>query len=179
MKCGEKMLTQRNEAELLVLFIFSSLPDEVTFAEAEEILLSSGELDKMKINEYISGLEQGMQIYVKSAHNEKYVGITESGQLVVSAFSEKRHLFRSPINKAMRCYKRIVCGIDYRIELVKTSGGSNVKFEMHMAGKTYFSTTLFFAKSMDALKVYNRLDDDPETFYNGIMTVATGEIGYL
>ncbi|MBE6703777.1 MAG: DUF4364 family protein [Ruminococcaceae bacterium] len=173
------MLTQRSEAELLALLVFSSLPDEVTFAEAQEILLACGELDKMNITEYIYGLESGGHIYIKDRKNEKYVGMTESGQLVAAAFAEKKQLFRSPLNKSLRCYKKIVCGIDYRIDLVKTNGGSNVKFEMCMAGKTYFSTTMFFAKSMEALKVYNRLDDDPETFYNGVMTVATGEIGYL
>ena len=77
--------------------------------------------------------------------------MTESGQLVAAAFAEKKQLFRSPLNKSLRCYKKIVCGIDYRIDLVKTNGGSNVKFEMCMAGKTYFSTTMFFAKSMEAL----------------------------
>ncbi len=173
------MLIQRSDAELLALLIFASLPDDVTFTEAQEILLSCGELDKMNITEYIYGLESGRHIYIKDVSNEKYVGMTESGQTVASAFAEKKRLFRSPINKALRCYKKIVCGIDYRIDLVKTGGGSNVKFEMLMAGKTYFSTTLFFAKSMEALKVYNRLDDDPETFYNGVMTVATGEIEYL
>ncbi len=173
------MLTNRTEAELLAIFVFSSLPDEVTLSEAEEILLASGELDKMNIDEYIVSLEQSNQIYIKPRANEKYVGITETGLLVVSAFAEKKQLFRIPINKAVRCYKKIVCGVDYRIDLVKAGSGSNVVFEMRMAGKTYFSTTLFFAKSMEALKVYNRIDNDPEAFYNGVMTVATGEIEYL
>ena len=173
------MLNHRTEAELLAIFIFSSLPDEVTLSEAEEILLASGELDRMKIDEYIESLEEGGQIYIKPRYNEKYVGITDSGQLVVSTFADKKPLFRIPINKSLRCYKKIVCGIDYKIDLEKVNGGSNVCFEMRMAGKTYFSTTLFFAKSMEALQVYNRIDNDPEAFYNGVMTVATGKIEYL
>ena len=173
------MLINRSEAELLALFIFSSLPDEVTLSEAEEILLASGELDKMEIPVYIDSMLGNMQIYIKSRNNEKYVGLTEKGQMVVSVFSDKKAHFRVPVNRALRLYKKIVCGIDYKIELVKVAGGSNVEFEMRMAGKTYFSTTLFFAKSMEALKVYNRIDNDPEAFYNGVLTVATGEIGYL
>lgn len=173
------MLNHRTEAELLAIFIFSSLPDEVTLYEAEEILLASGELDGMKIDEYIDSLSNSGQIYVKSRYNEKYVGITETGQLVISAFSDKKQHFRIPINKALRCYKKIVCGIDYKIGLEKVNGGSNVSFEMQMAGKVYFSTKLFFAKSAEALQVYNRLDNDPEAFYNGVMTVATGKIEYL
>lgn len=173
------MLTNKTEAELLAIFVFSSLPDEVTLSEAEEILLASGELDRMSIDEYIASLEHNNHIYIKPRANEKYVGITETGLLVVSAFAEKKQLFRIPINRAVRCYKKIVCGVDYRIDLVKSGSGSNVVFEMRMAGKTYFSTTLFFAKSMEALKVYNRIDNDPEAFYNGVMTVATGDIEYL
>ena len=177
------MLIQKQEAELLALFIFSSLPDEVTLSEAREILLASGELDKMETDVYISELESRSQIYIKpqgtNSTAEKYVGITELGQSTVSAFKDKKTLFRAAVNKSLRQYKKIVCGIDYRIDLIKAHGGANVKFEMLVAGKTYFSTTLFFAKSMDALKVYNRLDDDPESFYNGVMTVATGEIDYL
>lgn len=173
------MLNHRTEAELLAIFIFSSLPDEVTLSEAEEILLASGELDRMRIAECIESLENSGQIYIKPRYNEKYVGISDSGQLVVSAFADKKPLFRIPINKSLRCYKKIVCGIDYKIDLVKVSGGSNVNFEMRMAGKTYFSTSLFFAKSMEALQVYNRIDNDPEAFYNGVMTVATGKIEYL
>lgn len=177
------MLIQKQDAELLALFIFSSLPDEVTRSEAREILLACGELNKMEIDGYISELESRSQIYIKSRNNntaaEKYVGITELGTAVVAAFGDKKPLFRGAVNKSLRCYKKIVCGVDYRIDLAKTNGGSNVKFEMLVAGKLYFSTTLFFAKSMDALKVYNRLDDDPESFYNSVMTVATGEIDYL
>ncbi len=173
------MLTNRNEAELLSLFIFSSLPDEVTSSEAADILLSCGELDKMKIDDYICSLIERGQIYSKFSDGDNYVGISETGQLVVSAFSEKKQLFRVPVNKALRRYKKIVCGIDYRIDLVKCDGGSNVKFEMLMSGKKYFSTTLFFSNSNDALQVYNRLDNDPESFYIGVMTVATGDIDYL
>lgn len=173
------MLTQRTEAELLVLFILSSLPDEVTVSEAEEILIAGGELDGMQLNDYIYSLESRSQLYIKQRSTEKYMGITELGQSVVAAFPEKKQLFRVPVNKALRCYKKIVCGIDYRIDLIKTDGGTNVRFEMLLAGTPYFSTTMFFAKSTEALKVYNRIDDDPEKFYNGVMTVATGEIEYL
>lgn len=177
------MLIQRQEAEMLTLFIISSLPDEVTLSEAREILLSSGELDRMEIDGYLSDLSRRGQIYIKQGNGtlrqEKYVGITESGKDVAAALSERKPPFRACINKALRQYKKIVCGIDYRIDLVKVVGGSNVEFQMLLSGKTYFSTTLFFSKSMDALRVYNRLDNDPESFYNGVMTVATGEIGYL
>ncbi|MBR3996220.1 MAG: DUF4364 family protein [Clostridia bacterium] len=173
------MPIQRTDAELTALFIFSSLPDEVTLSEAEEILLSCDGFDRMEIDGYISELEKRGNIYIKQANNEKYVGITELGQSVVSAFSEKKPLYRSTVNKAMRHYKKIVCGIDYRIDLMPSAGGSKVSFDMLLNGKIYFSTSLFFTKSMDALKVYNRMDNDPEGFYNGVMTVATGEIDYL
>jgi len=173
------LLTQRNDAELLVLFVFSSLPDEVTLSEAQEILLATGELDRMEIPEYIEELSGRSQIYIKQRNSENYIGITSIGQSVLSAFSDKKPHFRGALNKALRCYKKIVCGIDYRIELTKTKGGSNVSFEMLVGGKSYFSANMFFAKSLDALKVYNRLDDDPEGFYNGTMTVATGDIDYL
>lgn len=176
------MLIQKQEAELLALFVFSELPDEVTLAEAREILLACGELDKMQIDTYLSDLESAGQIYVKkggSAMSESYTAISEVGHSIVSALKEKKPLFRGAINRSLRRYKKIVCGIDYRLDLESVSGGSNVKFEMLVAGKTYFSTTLFFRKSMDALKVYNRIDNDPDAFYNGVMTVATGEIGYL
>lgn len=177
------MLIQRQEAEMLTLFIISSLPDEVTMSEAREILLAGQELDRMEIDGYLQGLAQRGQIYIKHGSgplkNEKYVGITETGKSVVAALSERKLPFRACINRALRHYKKIVCGIDYRIELVKVAGGSNVEFQMLLSGKTYFSTTLFFSKSMDALKVYNRLDDDPEGFYNGVMTVATGDVGYM
>ena len=173
------MPIQRTEAELLALFIFSSLPDEVTMSEASEILLSCDSFDKMEIDEYISELEKRGHIYIKLGNNEKYVGITGLGQSVLKAFEEKKPLYRNAVNKAMRHYKKIVCGIDYRIDLQQACGGSKVSFEMLLNGKSYFSTTLFFAKSMDALSVYNRMDNDPESFYNGVMTVATGEIDYL
>lgn len=173
------MHIQRTDAEFTALFIFSSLPDEVTLTEAEEILLSCDSFDKMEIDDYITELEKRGHIYIKQANNEKYVGITELGLSVASAFSEKKHLYRSAVNKAMRHYKKIVCGIDYRIDLAPFAGGSKVSFEMLLNGKAYFSTSLFFTKSMDALKVYNRMDNDPEAFYNGVMTVATGEIDYL
>ncbi len=181
------MLKNSADSEMLVLFIFSELPDEVTLSEAREILLASEELDNMQIDSFISELEKSKQIYIgtdtvsdaKKIPGEKYVAITGLGAAIAETLGEQKKIFRTAINKAIRRYKKIACGIDYRIDIATVSGGSNVKFDVLVNGKIYFTSTMFFAKSAEALRVYNRIDNDPEAFYNGVMTVATGEIDYI
>ena len=87
------MLIQKQEAELLALFVFSELPDEVTLAEAREILLACGELDKMQIDTYLSDLESAGQIYVKKGGS----ALSESYTANFSSYSRKimsKHMWR-------------------------------------------------------------------------------------
>lgn len=186
------MLNNKSEAQMLALFVISELPDEVTVSELRSILLSTAELDQMEIDEYLENLEKAGQIYTtvqesgsarydaaRDESGEKYVGITPLGMELVSTLESRKSLCKSAVNRAMRQYKKLTCGIDYKIDLEPCEGGSYVRFEMLVGGKLYFSTSLFFAKSREALEVYNRMDDDPEGFYNGFLTVATGSIDYL
>ncbi len=186
------MLNNQSEAQMLALFVISELPDEVTASELRSILLSSAELEPMEIDTYLENLEKAGQIYftsqeskaapydaAKAESTEKYVGITPLGIELVQNLESRKSLCRSAINRAMRQYKKLTCGIDYKISLEQVPGGSYVHFEMLVGDKRYFSTSLFFAKSREALEVYNRMDDDPEGFYSGFLTVATGSIDYL
>ncbi len=177
---------------MLALFIISELPDEVSLSELRSILVSCGELEPMDIDGYISSLSESGQIYitddaVTSARyeasaektSEHYVGITQSGEAVVSAFSKEKALCGNAINRALRMYKKLTCGIEYKISLEKADGGSYVRFEMFVNERLYFSTALFFANAHEALVVCNRMDSNPDAFYNGFLTVATGEVEYL
>ena len=186
------MINNQSEAQMLALFIIDELPDEVTSSELRSILIACGELNAMEIDQYVESLEKAGQIYsadrdgeisgsskTENSKGENYIGITDLGAELVKTLEHRKSLCRSAINRAMREYKKLTCGIDYKINLEQAEGGSYVKFEMFAGGKLYFATSLFFAKSREALEVYNRMDDDPESFYNGFLTVATGSIDYL
>lgn len=173
------MLTDKTEAKMLVLFIISELPEEVSMQNLRSILLSSDEIMQMNLDEYLFELAQSNQIYITKADNTEYCGITAAGQETVNLFSERKQYLRSFINKAMRQYKKLVCGVEYKIDMEKSDDGTNVTFSVIISGKCYFTTTMFFTKAKEALEVYNRMDNSPEDFYNGFLTVATGEIDYL
>lgn len=173
------MLTNKTEAQMLVLFIMSELTEEVSMQNLRSILLASDEISQMNLDEYIYELSQNNQIYITKEEHTEYCGITDAGQETVNVFPERKQYFRSAINKAMRSYKKLVCGVEYKIDTEKVGDGTNVTFSVIISGKCYFTTTMFFAKAKEALEVYNRMDNSPEDFYNGFLTVATGEIDYL
>lgn len=185
------MINSKSEAQMLALFIIDELPDAVTLSELYEILISSTELSPMDVPQYVENLLDSGQIYIEDSSNsarydaaksslyEKYVGITEMGRELVWTLSAKKSLLRGAINRAMRHYKKLILGIEYKIEMEKAKDGSYVHFKMYISDKLYFSTSLFFAKSSEALAVYDRMDDDPEAFYSGFLTVASGSIDYL
>lgn len=191
------MFREKSDAQMLALFIISELSDEVTLPELQSILVASAEIDPMQVKEYIEELGSSGQIYI-TKENERdelpnakydaridsypldcYTGITQAGIAAVQALSDKKVLFKGAINRALREYKRLLCGIEYRISIENEKGGSYVKFSMFVSGTLYFDTSLFFTRAKDALEVYRRMDDDPEGFYNGFLTVATGRIDYL
>ncbi len=180
------------EAQLLVLFIISELPDEASLTELRSILVSCGEFEPMDIDGYIDVLSGNGHIalsdsapakarYDAGAEDtpERYVSITPRGEAVTEAFSAEKQLCKGAINKALRQYKKLTCGIEYIISLEKTVGGAYVHFEMLINEKSYFKTSLFFADSHKALAVYNRMDENPDAIYNGFLTVATGDVEYL
>ncbi len=173
------MLTDKTEAKMLVLFIISEFSEEVSMQNLRLILLSSDEISQMELDEYIFELAQSNQIYITKADGTEYCGITPEGQESVNVFSEKKQYLRSAINKALRQYKKLVCGIEYKVAMEKVDDGTNVTFSVIISDKCYFTTTMFFAKAKEALEVYNRMDNSPEDFYNGFLTVATGKIDYL
>lgn len=173
------MLSEKSEAQMLVLFIINELPEEITMQNLRSVLLSSGELEQMNLDEYISSLSQNGQIYITKENTTQYCGITPEGQETVNIFIDKKQYMKSAINRAMREYKKLVCGVEYKIGMEKAAGGTNVTFSVIISGKCYFTTTMFFVKPREATEVYNRMDNSPEDFYNGFLTVATGEIDYL
>ena len=176
---------------MLALFIIDELPDRVTLTELQQILVASTALEPMEICEYIENLVRGGHVYIsddaegarydakKTATPEQYAGITEQGRELVWTLSAKKSLCRTAINKSMREYKRLICGIEYKIDMEPVQDGSYVHFKMYLCDRLYFSTSLFFAKSSEALSVYDRMDNSPEAFYNGFLTVASGDIDYL
>lgn len=181
-----------NGAQLLVLFIISELPDEASLAELCSILVSCGELEPMEIDTYINTLSERGHIRITesaspvSRHDaaldtpsERYVSITPTGEDAAYAFSAEKQLCKNAINKALRQYKKLTCGIEYNINLEKAQGGSYVHFEMLINEKSHFRTSLFFADSQRALSVYNRMDENPDAFYARFLTVATGEVEYM
>lgn len=181
-----------SEAQLLVLFIISELPDEASLSELCSILVSCGELEPMDIGTYIDSLSASGHILIsdstpsqarhdaaRESSPEKYVSITDTGMSVAEAFSAEKQLCRSAINRALRQYKKLTCGIEYNIKLEKAKGGSYVHFEMLINEKSHFRTALFFADSAGALAVYNRMDENPDAFYARFLTVATGEVEYM
>lgn len=159
------------EASMLTLFILSDLPDEVTVEEAQSIVLASGEVEPMAVAGGIEQLEKAGLVAVRDG----FLSVTRAGQETASSMEDKKKLCRSAIHRAMREYKRLTCGIDYRLSTENAHGGSFVHFSVYVGELKYFETSLFFAKASEALAVYNRMDEDPERFYKGFLTVATGE----
>ena len=166
------MFRERSDAQMLALFIISELSDEVTLPELQSILVASAEIDPMQVKEYIEELGSSGQIYITkenerdelpnakydaridSYHLDCYTGITQAGLAAVQALSDKKVLFKGAINRAPREYKRLLCGIEYRISIENEKGGSYVKFSMFVSGTLYFDTSLFFTRAKDALEVY-------------------------
>ena len=186
------MIINKSEAQMIALFIIDELPDEVTLSELEEILVSSEVFEPIDVPQHIESLLKAGHIYISGGNEKnarydaakdilsrKYAGITETGRELVWTLSAKKTLCQSAINKAMRCYKKLILGIEYKIDMEVQKDGSYVHFKMYLSEKLYFSTSLFFAKSSEALAVYERMDDDPDAFYNGFLTVASGNIDYL
>ena len=159
------------EASMLTLFILSDLPDEVTAEEAQSIVLASGEVEPMTVRIGIEELEAAGLVRTRDG----FLTVTQAGQETASSMADKKKLCRAAIHRAMREYKRLTCGIDYRLSMENGDGGTFLRFSVYVGDKRYFDTSLFFAKASEALAVYNRMDEDPERFYKGFLTVATGE----
>ena len=173
------MPNRNSRPEILALLIFALLPEEVTETEAQTILLESEEFDFISAGECITGLIVRGNLYKEEGESGVLIGITELGETAAEAFSEERTHYSHAINKALRAYRRLVTGIEYRIGMSCEGNGSYVSFERLDFGEQRLYLRLFFDKSNEALEAYNRMDSDPDAFYKGYVTVATGKIDFL
>jgi hypothetical protein len=173
------MPNNNSRPEILALLIFSLLPEEITETEARTILLESEEFDHISAGECITELIGRGNLYKEEGESGVLIGLTELGETAAEAFTEERKHYSHAINKALRAYRRLITGIEYRIGLSREGNGSYVSFERLDFGEQKLFLRLFFDKSGEALEAYNRMDSDPDAFYKGYVTVATGKIDFL
>ncbi len=184
------MLKDNLEASLLSLFVLESLPGACSDEQLREILISSGEIEQLSVDGIISSLFENGSI-AESLHThakydaelqnsgKKAIVITEQGRAVLSAMADKREFYQSAINRALRYYKKIMYGAQYRIYSEKESGGVRVYFSLLMGDICVFETSLLFSSAAEAKEVLERMENDPDAVYRGFMTVSTGKIEFL
>lgn len=161
-------------AELAALFIFSTLPEELTRTQAESVLIDSGEFDCIAASETIDELARRGSLYIAE---DGSVGISELGEDALQAFEDKRECYLSAINRAVRAYRRIMTGVEYKIDLsAAENGGSLVIFERLDDGVQRLYLKLYFDKSADALAAYNLIDRDPDSAFERLVAVSSGRI---
>ena len=175
------MTNSKNDSAITALLIFSSLPEEVSLSDAEAILTESGAADQFSASACIEDLCSKGHLYIEEGTDgTKHLGLTELGDRISQALSDKKDSYSDTICAALRAHRRLTTGIEFRVSLRRADGdGSYVRFEKLKDGALLFSTEIFFEKSSDALGAHNRMNADPDSFFSGFMTVVTGDIGYL
>ncbi len=175
------MITDKAEIKIALLAVYYAFAVEIDSADAQECILSTGQINTFDCQECERELAEEGYIRYCTIEEKLCCAITPAGCAMYeqgSLFMRKDLLDRI-VSEALRHFEYICTGKKYSSELVEADGGYYVICSLKSNERTYMETKLFFDNSADAFNALDVCKESPETVFNGVETLMTGKIKHL
>lgn len=175
------MLNDKAEIKIALLGVYCAFGVEIDSADAQECILSTGEINVFDCQECERELAEEGFIRYCTIENKLCCAITPAGCAMYeqgSRFMRKETIDRI-VSGALRHFEYICTGKKYSCDLVEADGGYYVVCSLKSKERTYMETKFFFDNSTEAFSALDNCKENPEVIFNGVETLVTGKIKHL
>lgn len=175
------MITDKAEIKIALLAVYYAFAVEIDSANAQECILSTGEINVFDCQECERELAKDQLIRYCTIEGKLCCAITDDGCRMYEqgASIMRKDVLDGIVKKALRHFEYICTGKKYSAELVDADGGCHVVCSLKSSERTYMETKFFFDDKAQAFKALDICRENPEMIFNGVETLMTGKIKKL
>ena len=175
------MITDKAEIKIALLAVYYAFGVEIDSADAQECILSTGEINTFDCQECERELAQEGFIRYCTIEGKLCCAITPAGSAMYEQGKQfmNKELLDSMVSRSLRHFEYICTGKKYTSELVEADGGYYVICSLKSKERTYMETKFFFDNSAEAFLALDNCKESPEVVFNGVETLVTGKIKHL
>ena len=175
------MITDKAEIKIALLGVYYAFAVEIDSADAQECILSTGEIGVFDCQECERELVQEGLIRYCTIEGKMCCAITSAGCAMYEqgASIMRKEVLDKVISGSLRHFEYLCTGKRYSAELLDADGGCYVVCALKSKERTYMETKLFFNNKAEAFAALDICKENPEMIFNGVETLMTGKIKNL